>query len=60
MMPTKVEIKLKKPEASSWGLLEYPKSKFPYSNDNNGSLHPENNVKDNSVGFVEGVDLEDL
>lgn len=58
MLPTKVEIKLKKAEAISWGQLEYPKSMF-----SNGNQCPEskNFVKNqSSEAFVESVDLGDL
>lgn len=60
MLPTKVEIKLKKAEAISWGRLEYTKSKF-FNNTNNQFMNLDINAKHhNSEAFVESVDLEDL
>lgn len=59
MLPTKVEIKLKKAEAVSWGLLEYRKNRL--SNETNQSTESKSNVKhQNSKSFVESVDLGDL
>lgn len=59
MLPTKVEIKLKKSEAISWGRLEYLKPKL--SNDTNQSKDSKSDVKNQNVNnFVESVDLEDL
>jgi len=59
MLPTKVEIKLKKAEAVSWGVLEYRKRKL--SNGSKQTLNSGTNDKhENSNGFVESVDLGDL
>ncbi|XP_060879474.1 cysteine and histidine-rich domain-containing protein morgana-like [Metopolophium dirhodum] len=59
MLPTKVEIKLKKAEAVSWGLLEY--RKHTLSNGTKQTLNSGTNDKhENSNGFVESVDLGDL
>lgn len=59
MLPTKVEIKLKKAEAISWGRMEYPIKQF--SNGVKHSKDSESEVKDqNTNSFVESVDLEDL
>lgn len=59
MLPTKVEIKLKKAEPISWGRMEYPKKQF--LNGVNHSKDSETEVKDqNTNTFVESVDLEDL
>jgi len=58
MLPTKVEIKLKKAEAVSWGRLEYPTSIF---SDGNQSSDSKTFVRNqNSEAFVESVDLGDL
>lgn len=59
MLPTKVEIKLKKAEAVSWGSLEYRKHILlngtkPTSNSGT------NDKKEDSNAFVESVDLGDL
>lgn len=59
MLPTKVEIKLKKAEAVSWGVLEY--RKHTLSNVTKQTLNSEtDNKHENSNGFVESVDLGDL
>lgn len=59
MLPTKVEIKLKKAEAISWGRLDYPKLKL--TNGTNQSKDLKSDVKNqNGDTFVESVDLEDL
>jgi len=59
MLPTKVEIKLKKAEAVSWGLLEY--RKHTLLNGTKQTLNSETkNKHENSNGFVESVDLGDL
>jgi len=59
MLPTKVEIKLKKAEAVSWGILEY--RKHTLSNGTKQTLNPGTNDKhENSNAFVESVDLGDL
>lgn len=59
MLPTKVEIKLKKAEPISWGMLEYRKHKS--LNGTNQSKNLETNVKnENSNNSVESVDLGDL
>jgi len=59
MLPTKVEIKLKKAEAISWNSLEYRKHIF--QNGTNQTLNSGTNDKqENSNGFVESVDLGDL
>lgn len=59
MLPTKVEIKLKKAEAVSWGRLEYPKSIFA-----NGTNQPKDSITDdnqqNKDSYVESVDLGNL
>ncbi|XP_050436241.1 cysteine and histidine-rich domain-containing protein morgana [Adelges cooleyi] len=59
MLPTKVEIKLKKAEAMSWGRLDYPK--INKSLNGAASKDPKSNHKDNSNDcYVESVDLGDL
>lgn len=59
MLPTKVEIKLKKAEAVSWGRLEYPKLKL--SNGTNQSINSKtNSTQQNENDRVESVDLGDL
>lgn len=58
MLPTKVEIKLKKAEAVSWGRLEYPKLKL--SKDTNQSIDSKTNATQQNNGYVESVDLGDL
>jgi len=59
MLPTKVEIKLKKAEAISWGTLEY--RKYLLQNGTKQTLNSGTNDKqENSNGFVESVDLGDL
>ena len=59
MLPTKVEIKLKKAEAVSWGVLEY--RNHNRLNATNQSINSETNDKlENSSSFVESVDLGDL
>lgn len=59
MLPTKVEIKLKKAEALSWGRLEYFKSKLP-SKETNQSKNSEDKHHNLNNSGVESVDLEDL
>lgn len=60
MLPTKVEIKLKKAEAVSWGRLEYTNSKL-FNSTNNQFMNIDINDKyHNSEAFVESVDLGDL
>lgn len=58
MLPTKVEIKLKKAEAVSWGRLEYPKPAHLNRVDCDTNL--ETNDKQNGDNPVESVDLGDL
>jgi len=59
MFPTKVEIKLKKAEAVSWGMLEY--RKHTLSNGTKETLNSGTTSKqENSNCFVESVDLGDL
>lgn len=55
MLPTKVEIKLKKAEAVSWGRLDYRKLNSTNSTDSETSVK-----KQNTDSAVESVDLEDL
>lgn len=59
MLPSKVEIKLKKAVAVTWRQLEYPKIKS--SNVINQPKDLETNSKNSkSDSFVESVDLSDL
>lgn len=59
MLPTKVEIKLKKAEAINWGRLEYAKAN--YSNGTAQSVNSETkNKHQNTDSTVESVDLGDL
>jgi len=59
MLPTKVEIKLKKAEPVSWGMLEY--RNYKSLNGTNQSTKSETNVKnETSNNSVESVDLGDL
>lgn len=59
MLPTKVEIKLKKAEAICWGRLDYPNAKL--SNDTDQSVNSETKTKhQNTDSTVESVDLGDL
>lgn len=58
MLPTKVEIKLKKAEAISWSRLEYP---IPHLNSVLHSKDSETTDEDQiSNNSVESVDLTDL
>jgi len=59
MLPTKVEIKLKKAEVISWGRLEYPKVSISNSN-NQGADSKTNSKQQNIDSGVESVDLGDL
>lgn len=59
MTPTKVEIKLKKAEASTWARLDYLKSK-PISNETNKSKDSKDKHLNVNNSGVESVDLEDL
>ncbi|XP_050533725.1 cysteine and histidine-rich domain-containing protein morgana [Daktulosphaira vitifoliae] len=56
MLPTKVEIKLKKAEAVSWGRLEYPKINIS----SNSTLNDSKNKGHTDISCVESVDLDDL
>ncbi|KAF0771787.1 cysteine and histidine-rich domain-containing protein [Aphis craccivora] len=59
MLPTKVEIKLKKAEPVSWGTLEY--RNYKSLNSTNQSTKSETNVEnETSNNSVESVDLGDL
>jgi len=59
MLPTKVEIKLKKAEPVSWGMLEY--RNYKSSNGTKLSTNLETDVKnETSNNSVESVDLGDL
>lgn len=53
MLPSKVEIKLKKAEAGSWSKLDIPRKVIPRS-----SEHTENITNLNTQ--IEAVDLNDL
>jgi len=59
MLPTKVEIKLKKAEAVSWGSLEYRKH-ILLNGTKQTSKSETNDKQENSHAFVESVDLGDL
>lgn len=59
MLPTKVEIKLKKAEAVSWGRLEYPKPALLNSVDHDKNSET-NGQQQNGDNKVESVDLGDL
>jgi hypothetical protein len=59
MLPTKVEIKLKKAEPISWGRLDYPNENF--SNVMDLSVNSNTNTNhQNMDSTVESVDLGDL
>lgn len=60
MLPTKVEIKLKKAEAISWGRLEYPRGgKLSNCINQLTDSKMNDNHQSNNSG-VESVDLGDL
>lgn len=61
MLPTKVEIKLKKAEAISWGRLVYQKSAFLQSTEQSNKLDENGKQQSEKINnLVESVDLEDL
>jgi len=60
MLPTKVEIKLKKAEAISWGRLEYPKAGKLSNSTNQLTDSKINDKHQSSNSGVESVDLGDL
>lgn len=53
MLPTKVEIKLKKAEPGSWSKLDIPREMKPKNSENNENIA-------NLNSQVEAVDLSDL
>lgn len=59
MLPTKIEIKLKKAEALSWGQLEYPKAILPKSTSELTNSETNEKQKSSESG-VELMDLTDL
>lgn len=59
MLPTKVEIKLKKAEPISWGRLDYPYAKLLNVTDKSVNSNTKTNYQ-NMDGTVESVDLGDL